>query len=396
MFIKKKTAFTLIETLISITLLIFIFTIASLLYFNFVKEYKYTLARNNVFSETNFLFETISKHIKNSDIDYQSYWRENTRIKNWNWDDKIADLFVDQWPNPNWVDSNLNWHWTAWFNAILNCSWADVSDVTDYDAESTSTWRFILENYKYQFIFPWNPESWDDASWWEYNTETTINNKTEWIIHLNCKTDFIAEDSSQSWNQQNIYDDDAVYWRWPKAFSWSFSQDILWTDNYANDAVKSKKTPLILVNSQWNKRVAFKFWDWAECKNWTWCVLFLEMEANWFNLNWIANSWKCVDDFTCPDLTWTWIVSNQIIWEDITPENIIVTQFDFYMWPEKKSSLAFNELEYNKPSYITLKLWIKSATFQNWNDWWRKNWINLNLQSTIIPRNNSKTINVLN
>jgi type II secretory pathway pseudopilin PulG len=87
-------AFTLIETMISITLLIFIFTITSLVYFNFAKEYKYSLERNNIFSETNFLFETISKHIKNSDIDYQSYWRENTRIRQDISNNKISDIWI--------------------------------------------------------------------------------------------------------------------------------------------------------------------------------------------------------------------------------------------------------------------------------------------------------------
>jgi len=397
---KNKQAFTLIETLISITLLIFIFTIASMVYFNFVKEYKYSLERNNVFSETNFLFETISKHIKNSDIDYQSYWREATRIKQSDSDDKVADLFLDQWANPDWVNSDLlNSSENTWFNSALNCSWGTIENL-DYDYQDDSisnvwTWRFILENYKYQFIFPWNAESWNDSDWRQYNLQTETSDST--TIHLNCRTDFIKEDTDESWNQQNIYDDDPVYWRWPKAFSWSFSQDILWTNDYANKSVKSKKTPLILVNSKWNKRVAFKFWDWndEECKNWSWCILFLEMNAKTFDKNWIANSWKCAEDFDCPD-NLTWIIWDDIKWLDITPENLIVTQFDFYMWPEKKSSLSFNESEYNKPSFITLKLWVRSAIFQAWNKWWRKKWIELNLQSTVIPRNNSKTINVLN
>lgn len=398
---KNKKAFTLIETLISITLLVFVFTIASRLYFNFVKEYKYWLERNNVFSETNFLFETISKYIKNSDIDYQSYWKEATKIK---YDDnkKIADLFLDQWPNPDWVNSKLlNSNVNTWFNSVLNCSWWIVWDTNfDYNKDSDAnwsswTWRFILENYKYQFVFPWNQESWDDTNWRQYNLETNTSDSS--TIHLNCKTDFVKEDTTKNWNQQNIYDDDPVYWRWPKAFSWSFSQNILWSWDYSVDASTWKTLPLILVNSQWNKRYAFKFWnteaEW--CKSWTWCILFLEMEAKSFNSAWIANSWKCVDDFKCPD-NLTWIISNDIVWQDITPENIIVTQFDFYMWPEKKSSLSFNEKEYNKPSYITLKLWVKSATFQKINNWWRKNPLEINLQSTIIPRNNSKTINILN
>lgn len=401
--IYKKNAFTLIETMISITLLVFVFTIASMVYFNFVKEYKYSLERNNIFSETNFLFETISKHIKNSDIDYQSYWRENTRIKQISWNNKIADLFLDQWPNPDWVNSDLlNSNINKWFNSVLNCSWWTI-DSFDYNYENEEfanvwTWRFILENYKYQFIFPWNAES--PASWWadedrQYNLQTTTSDSS--TIHLNCKTDFVKENPTKDWNQQNIYDDDPVYWRWPKAFSWSFSQNILWTDNYNNNSKKTINTPLILVNSKWNKRVAFKFWDWedTECKNWSWCILFLEMNAKTFDSNWIANSWKCADDFICPE-NLTWIISDEIKWLDITPENLIITQFDFYIWPEKKSSLAFNEPKYNKPSFITLKLWIKSAAFQSWNQWWRKNWIELNLQSTIIPRNNSKTINVLN
>lgn len=390
--IKQNSAFTLIETLISVTLLVFIFTIASMLYFNFVKEYKYSLERNSVFSETNYLFETISKHIKNSDIDYQSYWRESTRIKFDN-ENKIADLWIlEDWPSPMWVDSDLNANLSRWYNSVINCSWATLIEDYDYDYNLNWTWRFVLENYKYQFIFPWNQQIWNDApDWWQYNS---LTNNT---VHLNCKTDFVREDSTELWNQQNIYDDDPVYWRWPKAFSWSSSEDILWSWDYNENAAEKQNTPLILVDSQWKKRVAFKFWDWndTECKNWSWCILFLEMNAKTFNSDWIANTWECADDFICPE-NLTWIISDEIIWQDITPENLIVNNFEFYIWPEKKSNLSFNEIEYNKPSFVTLKLWIQSAAFQVSSDWWRKNWIELNLQSTIIPRNNTKTINTLN
>ncbi|MCD5382661.1 hypothetical protein LR002_00890, partial [Candidatus Gracilibacteria bacterium] len=336
-------------------------------------------------------------YIKNSDIDYQSYWREATRMKNEDGSAKIADAFIDEGPNPKGADSDLNVDGTQGFNSVLNCSGATTGSdhSSDYNVDESGSGRFILENYKYQFIFPGNTESGDESNGWQYNAETKMNNNTDTTVHLNCRTDFIREDTTKTGNQQNIYDDDPYYGRGPKAFSGTFSQDILWTWDYDQNSVKSKKFPLILVNSQGNKRYAFKYGDGNECVNGVGCVLFLEMEAKTFTTNGIANSWKCVDDFECPE-TLTGIIGNDIKWQDITPENLIVTQFDFYLGPEKKSDLSFNQPLYNKPSFITLKLGVKSRDFSFGRDGGRKSNIEINLQSTIIPRNSSKTINVLN
>ena len=380
-FLRKNKAFTLLETTIAITILVILFTLVSKTFLQFMKTYQYFLVRNEVYDETHFLFEEMIKKMRNSNIDYQSYWRENTRIKT-SWDIRVVDQWSSQWANPQWASANLSSWWN--FNSIKNCD----NNLEDYNL--TWTWRFIMENYMYQFTFPWIQEQ--DFWWWSYLYNFLTDNK----VHLNCKTDSTSSSGSTiSLNKTNLYDDDESYWFWPKAFSWS-SLDWKWTWDYLDFWVQNNNPPLLLTWWKWLKRLAFRHWVWTSanlCNNWTWCILMIESEAIWFDKNWIPNKWKCLDDYDCP-ATFSEMLAPWVNWKDITPSKVIVTDFDFDIWPEKEPRYSFNQLEYNLPSYFTIKLKTKSLPWAL-NFIYTEKWIGLDLQTTIIPRNNTliKTLN---
>ena len=114
-FLRKNKAFTLLETTIAITILVILFTLVSKTFLQFMKTYQYFLVRNEVYDETHFLFEEMIKKMRNSNIDYQSYWRENTRIKT-SWDIRVVDQWSSQWANPQWASANLS----SWWNFNSN------------------------------------------------------------------------------------------------------------------------------------------------------------------------------------------------------------------------------------------------------------------------------------
>lgn len=381
---KKKAAFTIVETVLAVTILMFLFSMVWQVYAQFLKTYRYFVVRNEIYDETHFLFEEMIKKVRNWNVDYQSYWRENTRIGVWG-GNRIVDAWWE-WPNPQWSNASISW--VGNFNSVRNCD----DDSRDYNL--TWTWRAILENYLYQFIFPWIPHQdlWSNNYLYNFFTSSVVDQ-----VHLNCKDDSTPEDVFTVWNQMNVYDDDESYWRGPKAFSWA-SSDWLWSWSWSLAWTANNNPPLLLVSWNWNKRVAFRHWTWTYadmCDNWTWCMLMLELEATNFDKNWIPDSWSCLSDYTCPS-TFTWLMTTDIWWKDITPSKIIVTDFDFYIWPEKYSHYVFNETWSFLPSYFTIKLRTRSAPWVLvWTDSKSQTGIVLDLQTTIIPRNNNpiKTLN---
>jgi len=376
--IKKNLAFTLIETAIAVTILTIIFTMVWKTYIQFMQTYHYFLVRNEVYDETHFLFEEMIRKIRSWNIDYQSYWRENTRITNWG--NRIVDMWWTEWPNPKWSNASL----TAIgnFNSIMNCE--TVADDNENDHNLTWTWKSIIENYLYQFIFPWVQQV---SFWWG---KYLYNFETSWRIHLNCKSDSVSSSwSTAAVNTTNIYDDDESYWRWPKAFSWS-SPSWLWSWSWSVAWAANSNPPLLLLWPNWIKRYAFRHWIWSSatmCNNWTWCILMLESEAVWFNKNWIPDEWECLPDYNCP-VPFTGLLLSNLWWKDITPSKIIVTEFEFDIWPEKNPYLAFNDTTSYLPSYFTIKISARSLPriFSSAYGTW---WISLDLQTTITSRNNS-------
>ena len=385
--------FTIIELVIAISILTWILTVTSISIFQFTEDKRVLLLQNEIISETNYLFETIIRYVRNWNIDHQSYWRENIR-------NHSVDWWLNEWPNPKWVDSFYKvTEGTTTYNSIKNCSWAQTLESGLLSSDWDMSWSIILENYLYQFIFPWNPEinHWDGN--FSYNKETITDN---WkVVHLNCPNDLASDNiGTTSENERNIYDDDTAYWRWPRAFSWPKTSEWLWSWNQDSSLPKTANNPpLLLLSSDWKLRTAIRFWTWSDlCKNsnWSWCILVFQSkitENDWYSKEWIADRWECLPDY-CWIQGLSWILSTDIWWQDITPSNIIVTNFSFNLWPSKDPELAFNEQLYVVPSYVTMHIWVKATNeVMKWIS--NKKNIGLNLQTTIIPRSlySVKTLN---
>ena len=376
MFIKfvNKTWFTLIEIVIAVSILAWILVITNISFYQFTENKRLMLLQNEIISEANYLFENVIKYVRNWNIDHQSYWRENIR-------NRSANDWWNEWSNAVWVDSYNNTPWN--YNSIRNCSWAQTNEINIDTSEWDLWWKNILENYLYQFIFPWIQQISSNPVW-----TYLYNAMTDWKVHLNCSNDLIADNiNTSATNERNIYDDDKAYWRWPRAFSWSDWSKWKWSWNEDSSSTSIENNPpLMILSSNWKIRTAIRYATWSLCNNSSWCILIFENRVASYNDSWIADAWECLEDYNCPWWTLTWIVNSQIWWKDITPSNAIVTDFNFYIWPEKDQSLAFNENAYVKPSYVILTLWVQaSKKAMTWLK--NKRNVSLSLQTTIIPRN---------
>jgi prepilin-type N-terminal cleavage/methylation domain-containing protein len=78
---RPRKGFTLIELMISITLLGLIITISSSIYANFFGSMRNLKAANTVYNETRFLMEKIVKEVRDGTIDYEEYYNQNQRKK---------------------------------------------------------------------------------------------------------------------------------------------------------------------------------------------------------------------------------------------------------------------------------------------------------------------------
>lgn len=68
--------FTLVEIVVAVSILAIILNITTLSFTQFVENKRIILVQNEINNETNYLYETMIKKIRNWWIDYQSYWRE--------------------------------------------------------------------------------------------------------------------------------------------------------------------------------------------------------------------------------------------------------------------------------------------------------------------------------
>jgi prepilin-type N-terminal cleavage/methylation domain-containing protein len=76
---QKPRGFTLIELMISITVLGLIMTIASNIYVNFFGSMRNLKAAGTIYNESRFLMERIVKEVRNGTIDYEEFYNQNQR-----------------------------------------------------------------------------------------------------------------------------------------------------------------------------------------------------------------------------------------------------------------------------------------------------------------------------
>ena len=77
--LKSSKGFTLIELMISITVLGLIMGISSSIYVNFFGSMRNLKAANNVYGESRFLMERVVREVRNGTIDYEEYYHQNLR-----------------------------------------------------------------------------------------------------------------------------------------------------------------------------------------------------------------------------------------------------------------------------------------------------------------------------
>ncbi len=388
--IKKillSKGFTLVELTIASAILMIILTLVMSVYVNFSSSKRKLLLSTEVYNEARFLMERIVREIQNGTIDYQGYWRENLL-------NKTADNWIDKTALNNAIYEGVNFFGvssdstnpTSWgLNHIKNCK--DPSDTSDsaFDTNSEESRKDILYNYRYQFIYPGDPEG-------------SGNTQTDNFIHLNCSSDRF--DETDAGGDYNVYDDELAYGRGPRSFddgdvgydsqrNYAQASKMLWdwdlTDNGGNPDPKiDNSPPLLLVKSNESKnkftRTALKYED-----NKIKMIRFFSEEDTDNPPDGIVDRWFCEKDFECGTSenskfngSYIWsqkevnkndvtgdatigedngigtITDSDLHWKDITPEKIEITHFDFILSPVKDPHRAFYEREKIQKPQVTL------------------------------------------
>lgn len=376
---KNKYWFTLIE----IMLWILIFSIILISWFQFfwnMSIWKYKLVESTDIEKEAFyfsekLFEDIKKWWL---IDYEEYFNRKVVWTDsftwWHFDNRT--WFGNFWySNVSTIWTNLYWSWfyycSSW-NGALNQVW---------------TWG-CLDSLNHSSTNPSSPQI--------YITSMTQKAQRYWqysLQFIDYNSDYDWDSWDEDWDLMIIWDEDDKYlWDGPFVFTW-------WTNVHE----------LYLINWSWDKRTFFR-WNvisdpyapaWASCSfssswsvSWSGCLWNIEvlrligfdwwMDHNAVNIDstqydWIIDTWVIEkgfdDDFNLASkLNTLWYTiadsNNQNYWLPLFPEDINVSNFEVFLYPNKDKTLSWKDFSpgLNISPYLRINFTISS--------WWKKRkWI---------------------
>lgn len=249
---------------------------------------------------------------------------------------------------------------------------------------STSSWHYSLNTWFWNFWNNWTPwnlwipnywngfyfcrsQNWVNMWTWGCYNQTDFNDlwanwwpQRYWQYAFQF-IDYNSNENSDLWDQDNNWnirwdDDDENLWEWPIVFTW-------WEN----------VREIYLISWDWKKRTYFR-WTWKEdpwknrpstatCNDpnvfWSWCIWTIEMlKLDWkdwwvnhnffstssWSFDWIIDTWVVNSDFAWSDwvVAWTWNIDDY--WQPLFWENINVSNFEVYLYPNVSIKNAWKDL----------------------------------------------------
>lgn len=292
------------------------------------------------------LFEEIKKWWL---IDYEEYFNRSVIWTGFS----SGHYIIESWFWNFWKDWAI-WSTTYWdwFYKCISESWSKMWNWGCVEENNDPTQDYSLENQRY----------------WEYSFQFIDYN-------ANYDDDWWDED----WDWEIIWDDDDEYiWDWPEVFT-------SWTDVKELYLISwDKKTRTYFrwnIESDPNAPSTFSCnsdWTWSWC---LWTIEFLKLEWKDYGLDhlswsvdegqydWVIDTWIIDKNFT----SWTeivaWSISNMDdYWVPLFSDDINISDFQVYLYPNKDYDLAWKSLDdnVNLSPYTRIKLSI-------WPSWKVKN-----------------------
>jgi hypothetical protein len=229
------------------------------------------------------------------------------------------------------------------------CYWSSYSD------SDTSPWGIVLNR------------AWSYQRYWQYSYQ---------FIDYNSNADWDSWDEDWDWNI--VWDDDDEYlWKWPIVFnwwsdvkelyliSWDKTKRTLFRRNIETDP---DKISTAVCNISWWLTTS---WDWCR-----WTVEFLQLDwkdwwldhdsssndSDWTQYDWVIDTWVINEKFTWWAVVIAWSNSTNYR-EPLFSENINVTDFDIYLYPNVDYSRSWRDSDLSSTisPYVIMNFKIKPS-----------------------------------
>lgn len=293
----------------------------------------------------------------------------------------------------------VKWGWTLDYEEYFNrrVVWTE-----------TSSWHYFKETWFGNFWKDWNVwsenywdwfyycRSWDwtsmTATWGCYNNEALMANSSWTTIGLTWKSpqryweysfqfiDYNSNYDDDLWNEDWTWgiiwdDDDEKIWNWPEAFSWSEVKELYllsWDKKHRTFfRYTFKKDENAPKTTEYN---CDKNSDWT----WSWCLWNIEflrlvwkdrwMDHNSNNIDNTQNDWVIDTWIIDPQFAWTdWSSGNPHIiagsdnknyWKKLFPDDINVTKFRVFAFPNIDSTKTWKESNPEKLKKINISPYV--------------------------------------
>lgn len=369
--LKYVKAFTLLEILVSSSILWFIFIIIISLYSEMNKINIDIYARTTLVKNTNSLIEKINIIMKNYTIDYEEYFNRKMVWCDTDWWNSFTWDVGDNWYCDNFTaygnGNNVKSSLSTWDHILYHCSsvenWHDLKeekwDSKDCEWNNSPLVTGAAYIYSQNNTNALNNGSWCALSWqqsfWEYKLQF-------WDVNKNVDGKWWCV-----WD-----DDDSDLWKWPEAI-------------FDNENVKE----LYLISKDGKKRIFLRrklvgSWDFDNDWNvWgtTWEKLYklqiLKLRGfdlwSWHDwaVNWITSKDWQIDTRACDKkegfecswspinwwYAWYKLPSDKDDWRvDFTNNDMNIEDFSLSIYPTKDSENAWFSAKSQISPYISLRL----------------------------------------
>ncbi len=329
--IFKKNAFTLIEVLVSVTIISAILIVWFQTY-TFIFAWKIRLIENtDLQKQAIFFTERLFQSIKKGwTIDYEEYFNRKivwTSTQSWHYDTET--WFGNFWKG--WTPASAS-YWDEYY-------YCRSSDWT----KMTSTWWCF---YSYEFM--------SDLSWASIIPFTDNNPQRYWqysFQFLDYNTDANGDLWDLDWDTNIIWDDDDEnLWNWPRVFTgwvdvrelYLISWDKKTRTYFRHNVIEDPNAPISLScdiaawtgswclgNIQFLKLI-WKDW-WMDHVSWS---------SDSTENDWVIDTWLVAPWFWPNEVAWS--NSTEAYWKNLFPSSINVSKFEVFPVPNLEESRAWN------------------------------------------------------
>lgn len=375
---KTRQAFTLIEVIVSISILSIIIVVWFSLYFTASKSKIKLIEQANLDKNVFYFSEKLFFLVKSWwTIDYEEYFNRKVlwdSLKNWHYEKK--SWF---W---NFGFSWVFWTNNFWFWHYYCLSWAWVSQ------KLTKDWCW--NNNKNTFsLSPSSSSSrpsysWHNQRYWQYSFQ---------FLDLNSNYD------NDFWDENNdnriTWDDDDLYmWNWPEAFdhwkdlkelyliSWNKKLRTFIRWNLKDDEFIKLSNPARKCDPSWNipsnlstnpNQASFSYCRWAlEFLQLSWVDWWNDHNKNSIDSNqndWIIDTWliskRFIPNINNEIIAWS-LADNWKFWKELFSDEINITDFKVFAYPNIDITKIWNlsvaeQNKYLVSPYVTISMKIKPS-----------------------------------